>query len=128
MIHAVLAINNLGYIGKDGGLPWEHNREDFRNFWATVANQSVIVGSKTFESMPKQYLKLCSGITVARSSGPDIVGVVQNFKQNGGDFYIIGGKTIYEKCAHLVDVWHITRIDDNTIGDTHLDIKTLMYI
>lgn len=126
MIHAILAINNLGYIGKDGKLPWGTATKDLRMFWKQVTNEEVLIGKSTYLAMPQGRLEsLCKKVYVASRRAPwTIEQLLTNAKT---DIYVIGGKQIYEAAAPFVDVWHISRIADDTIGDTALDLDQLIY-
>ena len=48
-LHVARAEN--GVIGKDGGLPW-HISEDLRRFKRLTMGSTLIMGRKTFESLP----------------------------------------------------------------------------
>lgn len=51
VVSAILAQNKDGVIGVDGKLPW-HNKDDLKFYKVNTLNCVVIVGRKTFESLP----------------------------------------------------------------------------
>ena len=56
---AIIAINKLGYIDKEESLPWKC-KEDLNHFKKMTMNCKLLVGRKTFETLPfkKTYEKL----------------------------------------------------------------------
>jgi dihydrofolate reductase len=104
-LKAILAVNNLGFIGLKNGLPWAC-KEDFKHFKSMTMGGKLIVGWRTFQTLPP--LK-----------GREII--VHNLR-NDDNFYdfdwCIGGKATYEYFADKFTELHISHIDDNTIGDT----------
>lgn len=132
MIHAVIAVNNLGFIGKGDALPWGKSSRDMKMFWKLIANELVLVGSNTYRTMPQSRLEqLCDGVHVAtrskRFGNVDLEDFLDKCDAFDRDVYVIGGLQIYQAVAHRVDVWHITRINDDTIGDKAVDIDQLIY-
>lgn len=102
-MRAILAVNNLGYIGLNGGIPW-HSRADFKHFKELTMGCRLLVGHNTANSLPAL-------------SGRVIVLDGRTFYDNGDIDWCIGGKRTYEKYASLFTELHISHIDDNTIGD-----------
>ena len=50
-IHLIWAQDNNGGIGLNGKLPW-HISEDLKNFKKITSNSTIIMGRKTWESLP----------------------------------------------------------------------------
>ena len=50
-IHLIWAQENNGGIGKNGQLPW-HIPEDLKNFKKLTLNSTIVMGRKTWESLP----------------------------------------------------------------------------
>ena len=101
---AILAKNNLCYIGLNSGLPWR-SRADFKHFKAMTADSRLLVGYNTFQKLPP--LKGREIILLGRDT----------FAYDDID-WCIGGKATYERLAPLFTELHISHINDNTIGDT----------
>lgn len=110
---AIIAVNNLGYIGKNNGLPWPPNKEDFKHFKNLTIGGILLVGYNTYQTLPP--LK-----------GRTIILDIRNQIHSDPVDWCIGGKKTYEKYAHLFTELHISHINDNSIGDTLFpDFKNL---
>lgn len=99
---AIIAVNNLGFIGKDNTLIWRC-KEDLQLFKEKTLNKKIIVGYNTHKFLPK--LKNREVIIDDRNKHLDAD-------------WCIGGKKTYEKYCHLFTELHISHINDNSIGDT----------
>lgn len=103
---AIIAVNNLGYIGLNGEIPW-YSREDFRHFKDLTKDSTLLVGFNTYPSV-----KAIDGKN-GRTLFEDMK-ILDCYKAD----WCIGGKKTYEKYCYLFDELHISYINDNTIGDT----------
>lgn len=99
---AILAVNNLGFIGKDNKLLWRC-KDDLKLFKEKTLCQKLIVGYNTNTLLPT--LKEREILVDKRN------------EYLSGD-WCIGGKKTYEKYCHLFTELHISHINDNSIGDT----------
>lgn len=109
---AIIAKNNLSFIGIDQSLPWRC-KEDLKLFKQMTLNQTCLVGYNTFVTLPK----LKNREIILDKRGELIT--------EGIDWCIGGAKT-YEKYCHLFTELHISIINNNTIGDTMFpDLKNL---
>lgn len=102
---AIIAINNKGYIGLKGGLPWKCS-EDLNHFKKETMGGKLLVGYRTSLTLPK---------LIGRE-------VIVDDKINAPVDYnnidwCIGGKATYEKFCHLFTELHVSIINDDTIGD-----------
>lgn len=105
---AILAVNNLGYIGLNGGLPWKSS-DDFAHFKKLTNNVIMLAGYNTFSTLPIFVKKR----TIVLND------VDFNINEhNIENIWCIGGKKTYEKYCHLFTELHISHINDNTLGDT----------
>jgi len=100
----IIAVNNLGFIGKDNKLLWR-NVEDLQHFKNLTLNTTLLVGWNTYMNMPE----LSNRVTILddRNSKIDL---------NLID-WCIGGKRTYEKYSSHFTELHISHINDNSIGD-----------
>jgi len=105
----IVAVNNFGYIGLDGKIPW-YCREDLKHFKALTLNQSLMVGRTTFEQLPplrdREIIVVGQGyhtLDEALALKPD---------------WVIGGAKLYTSTIHLCDEIHVSRINNDLIGDT----------
>jgi len=110
---AILAVNNLGFIGLGDQLLW-HNAEDLKHFKAMTEGATCLVGWRTNEGLPP----LPNRELVVDLRGEEIDPSTVD--------WCIGGKKTYEKWAPYFTELHISHIDNNLIGDVTLpDLKEL---
>lgn len=105
----IVAINKLGYIGKDGGLIWKCS-DDLKWFKEVTMGKKCLVGRKTFESLPP--LKGRELIVVSRNDLP----LKEALKLNPD--IVIGGGEIYRQTIHMINTLYLSIINDEQIGDT----------
>ena len=101
-MRAIIAMNNLGYIGVNNELLWK-SQQDMSHFVKMTLNQRLLVGHNTSLNLPK--LKNREVIVDGRDEE------VTNVD------WCIGGKKTYEKYAKYFTELHISHIDNNDIGD-----------
>ncbi len=113
----IAAIGKNNELGKDNDLIW-HLKEDMKFFKETTMGHPVVMGRKTFESLPK-VLPGRTNIVLSRSNDfPEEVLVFKNidelndyYKNNNEEIFIIGGASIYNKFINLSDKLYLTLID-----------------
>ncbi len=126
--HIVAAAEN-GTIGVEGSLPWDIP-EDMRFFKDKTKNHIVIMGRKTFESLPAA-LPHRLNIVISRQPDYKAKGAIvvfsldqaleickQNIPKYGEEIFIIGGGEIYKQSMSKVDKIYLTRIYQEFHGDT----------
>jgi dihydrofolate reductase len=115
-IIAAVARNNA--IGNQNKLLyWLPN--DLKRFKALTTGHTIIMGRKTFDSLPKGALPNRRNVVVSRSLTslpgcdvyPSLTEALSNTSPNE-DVYIIGGATIYEQALPLADRLCLTEIND----------------
>lgn len=112
MIRAILAHDAYWGIGKAGTLPWPHNPDDLNWFKESTAGSVVVMGRKTWESLPRKPLPSRKNIVVSNTMKlqPDVE-VVQsdiyksrlatiNYTEN---VWIIGGAKFLEDSLDIID-------------------------
>ena len=123
IIIAAVAKNSV--IGKDGKIPW-HISEDFKHFKKETMGFPVIMGRKTFVSLPIQPLPGRENIVLTRSSdfSPEGV-VVKHSLEEALDYckdkekvFIIGGAGVYKQAMDFADELELTEIEKEYEGDT----------
>ena len=65
-IHLIWAQDKNGGIGKDGKLPW-HISEDLKNFKSLTLHSTIIMGRKTWESLPIKPLPDRNNIVLSKT-------------------------------------------------------------
>ena len=127
-LHLIFARAANGVIGKDGGLPWQLP-EDMAHFRRTTSGQPVIMGRKTWESLPPKFRPLPgrTNIVVTRQTAWQAQGALRaaSLKQAlalcpaGADAWVIGGAEIYRQALPLAHTAVVTQIDADFAGDAH---------
>lgn len=115
-VSMIVAKGSNNEIGKNNDLLW-HISADLKFFKATTMGKSIIMGRKTFQSLPKA-LPGRKNIVISRN--PDFVApgatVVSTadaaIKESETDeVFIIGGASIYKEFLPLADKLYITEVD-----------------
>ena len=128
-IHLIWAQDENGGIGKNNSLPW-HISEDLINFKKITLNNTIIMGRKTWESLPKRPLPKRRNIVLSSKKINDVECYmsIENClksleKDNISDIFIIGGKMIYDAFFNDANTLHITFINKSVNGiDTFFPI------
>jgi len=116
MLSLIVAVSKNNGIGKDGKIPW-HIPEDLKYFKEKTKNKTIIMGRKTFESLPK-VLPLRHHIVLTRDVNyknedieisTDIEETLNRYKNEPA--FIIGGRDIYETALPYCEKLYITRVD-----------------
>lgn len=113
MLGAIWAQSADGVIGDGAGMPW-HLPEDLKHFKATTLGQPIIMGRRTWESLPVKPLPgrvnhvLSSRAPGAWSRGAYVSPDIPDLQT---DAWIIGGAQLYEATIDEVDVIERTLID-----------------
>lgn len=112
---AIIAINRLGFIGLNNGIPWRCSA-DLKHFKELTYGHFCLVGRKTYEGLPPlggRELIVLSGSSPRYHSLGWAVATIQ-----ANDGWVIGGATVYEQTLHECSELHISIINDYTVGDT----------
>ncbi|HEY5222862.1 MAG TPA: dihydrofolate reductase [Microbacteriaceae bacterium] len=120
-----------GVIGRDGVMPW-HVTEDSRHFRAVTGSGSVIMGRRTWDSLPARYRPLPerANIVVTRDTswcaGGAIVvhSIDEAIAAADGNAWIIGGGQLYAATIGAATVLEVTEIDAAFDGDTTAPLLT----
>ena len=102
---AIIAINNLGYIGLKNKMPWVCPA-DLKHFKKLTLHKKVLVGYNTFKKLPKL------------PNREVLLDEKNIFIDDCDDIWCIGGAKTYLKYAHSFTEIHISYINDYSIGDT----------
>ena len=115
-------------IGKNGVMPW-HLPEDLAHFKRVTLNHPVIMGRKTWDSIPPKFRPLPgrTNIVVTRQAdwhekGAQCSSSLREALQqceNSEQVWVIGGAQIYAQALPLADELVVTEIDAAFDGDAH---------
>jgi dihydrofolate reductase len=134
MIKAILACDQEWGIGKNGALPWPHNSADLKWFKEHTNNSTIVMGRKTWESLPVKPLPNRENIVVTSDliKGPDVVVDMRSFYKIlpqikfQKDVWIIGGAQLIEHCLDIIDEFYLSRIQCIYDCDTFLPADLIM--
>jgi dihydrofolate reductase len=122
----VLAMSRNRVIGADGGLPWRMP-SDLRRFKAITMGKPVIMGRKTWESLPRKPLPGRQNIVITRQDrfdapGAAVFGAVgEALKYARGlatdEVAVIGGAEIFDELLPFADRIYLSEIDLEAEGD-----------
>jgi len=116
-----------GVIGNDGAMPW-HLPEDLAHFKRTTLSHPVVMGRRTWDSIPPRFRPLPGRRNIVITRQPD-------WRHDGAEragslaqalqlcapserIWIIGGAQIFEQAIPLADELVVTEIDADIAGDT----------
>jgi len=123
----VVAVSKNGVIGRGGGLPW-HISADLKRFKQITMGKPVIMGRKTWESLPKKPLPGRTNIVITRQAdydtpGAHVAGDVDAAlkiaeAERPEEIAVIGGGEIFRMFLPLADRIYLTEADLSVEGDT----------
>lgn len=122
-VNVIAAVAPDGAIGRKGDLLF-HVSADLRRFKALTMGHPVIMGRKTFESLPKGALPGRRNVVVSRNTAFHAPGV-EVFPSleaavaacgDAGEVFVIGGAQIYAQAVAMADRLCLTRFD-RTLSD-----------
>ena len=122
-----------GVIGRDGTLPWRL-KSDLANFRAVTMGKPVIMGRKTWDSLPRKPLVGRTNIVLSRDGSFEPKGAVvcEDFAEAVGmareqaaddgasEFCVIGGASLFELALQRAGRIYLTDIDAEVEGDVVL--------
>jgi len=117
IICIIVAMSKNRVIGKDNNMPW-HLSEDLKNFKKITLNSTIIMGRKTWDSLPIKPLPKRENIILSskkQSSGTTYHSLEECLtnlkKRKTSKVFIIGGRSIYRLFFNLADYLHISYIN-----------------
>lgn len=141
IISAIVALgSNNNVIGKDGDLPWPRIKADMAWFKEKTMDHPVIMGRKTWESIPPKFRPLpgrtnfvltkdvtfeapgahvCSSLESALHAAEQMPG--------GEEIFVIGGGKLYTEVLPLADLLYLTTVHGVFPGDTFFPEHTTIF-
>jgi dihydrofolate reductase len=118
----VVAIAQNGVIGNNGLIPW-HISDDMKRFKALTLGHTVVMGRKTWDSLPRKPLPGRINVVVTRQKDWQAEGAVvagslsQATAGTSGTVMVIGGAEIYERALPQASRIELTEIHKDFEGD-----------
>ena len=115
----LVAVSPEGIIGKDNSIPW-HYSTDLKRFKRLTLGKTVIMGRRTWESLPVKPLPDRRNIVITRSAleGVECFQSIDNALATcEGDVWFIGGAGIYQEALGKADIIDMTLVPDNVSGE-----------
>ena len=127
-LHLIFARAANGVIGHNNTLPW-HLPEDLAHFKRTTLGCPVIMGRKTWDSLPPRFRPLPGRLNVVVTRQPDwqaagalcahsITEALALCPANS-EAWVIGGAEIYAQALPLASSAVVTEIDASFDGDAY---------
>jgi dihydrofolate reductase len=133
MISIIVAVSEDWGIGKDNELLW-HISEDLKRFKRLTTGKTVVMGKKTWESLPKRPLPGRKNIVLTDNPAETIENAVTSYSIDDAiskclpdeEIFIIGGGSIYRQFMPLADQLYITHVHKKAPADIYfpeIDLK-----
>lgn len=126
MFSIIVAHSKNKIIGRDNKIPW-HIPEDLKRFKELTTGKTIVMGRKTFESLPfvlpnRKHIILTKNKNFTYNNPNveicyDINNIIQKYKNSEEEVFIIGGAEIYKQFLDASTKLFITEVDTNLDGD-----------
>jgi dihydrofolate reductase len=123
----IAAVADGGVIGRNGAIPW-HLPEDVAHFRELTMGHPVVMGRRTWESIPDRFRPLPGrrNIVLTRQADWEAEGaehapsldVALALVADEPEVFVIGGAQVYEDALPRADVLALTEIELAAGGDT----------
>lgn len=133
MISIIVAVSEDWGIGKDNELLW-HISEDLKRFKRLTTGNTVVMGKKTWESLPRRPLPGRKNIVLTDNLKENIENAITCYSIENAlskcfleeEIFIIGGGSVYRQFMPLADRLYITHVHKNAPADIYfpeIDLK-----
>ncbi len=128
MISIIVAVAKNNVIGKNNKLIW-HISEDLKRFKKITSGKTMVMGRKTFESLPgilpdrdhiiitrdKEFNVNSEQVSIVH----DLDSIINKYSSSEDEVFIIGGAQIYTQLLPYAKKIYLTKIDYDFEGDTY---------
>ncbi|HLP74598.1 MAG TPA: dihydrofolate reductase, partial [Bacteroidales bacterium] len=126
MISIIVAVSDDWGIGRNNDLLW-NIPEDLKRFKKLTIGKMVIMGKKTWESLPRKPLPGRTNVVITDVPGEKIEDAVMAYSiqdaaaicNDGNEAFIIGGGSIYRQFMPLADRLYITHVHKSAQADIY---------
>ena len=128
-ISIIVAIAQNHAIGKDNQLLW-HIPADLKRFKKLTTGHTIVMGKRTFESLPIRPLPNRRSVVITDIPGEEIDGCTMAYSiadaiskmDEDKENFIIGGGSVYRQFLPLADQLYLTIVTKDFEADTFLEI------
>jgi len=125
MISIIVAVSDDLGIGMNNDLLW-HLPEDMKRFKRLTTGNTIIMGKRTWESLPKRPLPGRKNVVITDIPDETFEGAVMAYSiddavskcKGDSEIFIIGGGSVYRQFMTLADRLYITHVHKKTEADT----------
>ena len=124
-----MKINIIACLAQDGGIGYKnqllfHIKEDMERFRTLTMGNTIIMGRKTYESLPKGALPNRRNIVISHQHlnleecevYPSIEEALKHCQDD--QIFVIGGASIYEQTLQYATTLYLTLVDETKDADT----------
>lgn len=137
MITIIAAVAENGVIGRGDEIPW-HISEELEHFKKTTVGHVVIMGRKTWDSLPDDFKPLPGRLNLVITSDgthvgatgtvflPDVESAIKLAEENCVSSFVIGGASVYRQVLEqgLADRILLSRVKAEYEGDVYFPLMT----
>lgn len=125
MISIIVAVAENGTIGKDNDLIW-HLSSDLKRFKDITIGHTVIMGRKTFNSLPKGALPKRTNVVLTRDRSKvfpnctmvnSMEEIIEKYASDKQEHFIIGGAQLYADLLPFAKRIYLTRVHQSFEAD-----------
>ena len=124
LVSIIVAADDHGGIGRDGGLPW-HLPADLKRFKALTMGKPIVMGRKTWDSigrpLPGRRSLVVSRQPGFTAPGAEVFGSLEAAlaaATSAPETCVIGGAEIYAQALPRAGIVHLTRVHTSAGADT----------
>jgi len=125
MLSIIVAIAENGAIGKNNNLIW-HLSDDLKHFKTLTTGHTIIMGRKTFESLPKGALPNRINVILTKDKSKifpncimlhSIEEIVEKYSKSKEEYFVIGGGHLYKDLLPFSQRIYLTRVHQSFDAD-----------
>lgn len=125
MLSILVAVAKNGAIGKDNDLIW-YLSDDLKRFKALTTGHTIIMGRKTFESLPKGALPNRTNVVLTKDKSKSfsnclmlhsVEEIIEKYAEDPEEHFIIGGGQLYADLLPYANRIYLTRVHHSFEAD-----------
>lgn len=125
MLSIIVAVAENDAIGRDNDLIW-YISDDLKRFKKLTTGHTILMGRKTFESLPNGALPNRSNVVITRDTNlkldhcvmlHSIEEAIEKYNNSEEEVFVIGGGSIYEKMLPYAQKLYLTKVHESFDAD-----------